>query len=120
MKRFEELTQRGAGGARDAAPPSVNDVLAKREAAEAFTALTLDKLSAEILARADLSEWTKAQILSENLQKVLSHKAQGFLKNLSCRHYHRYHLLRHLCHRYQRKRICQQSSPNPVWRQRAA
>ncbi|GAV09626.1 hypothetical protein RvY_19130 [Ramazzottius varieornatus] len=48
------------------------------KAAEAFTALTLDKLSTEILARSDLSEWTKAQMLSDNLQKFLSHKSQAF------------------------------------------
>ena len=80
MKRFDELTQTGAGGrsGKSAEPPSLMDVLSKRESAEAFTALTLDKLAAEILARPDLSEWTKAQMLSDNLQKFLSHKAQAF------------------------------------------
>ena len=81
MRKYNEILQRGSGLTEmqtSDRPIDVIDVAGKREAAEAFTALSLDKLTSEILARADISEWTKAQMLSDNLQRFLAHKAQAF------------------------------------------
>ena len=81
MKKYNEILQSGSGSKEmktSERPADVMDVTGKREAAEAFTALSLDKLTSEILARADISEWTKAQMISDNLQRFLAHKAQAF------------------------------------------
>ena len=62
-------------------PPSdvsLQDILAKKEIPEAYQVVSLDRLTAETLSRSDLSEWQKAEMLSNNLQRFIALKPLAF------------------------------------------
>jgi hypothetical protein len=56
------------------APPQPPDFSSLKEPAEAFKVLSLEAMTGEILQRRDLSQWQKADLLSQNLERYLSLK----------------------------------------------
>ena len=59
---------------RPTPPPFSPDFSSLKEPAEAFEALSIEALTGKILQRKDLSQWQKAELLTQNLERYLALK----------------------------------------------